>query len=512
MPSSRRKYAIVAAVCLAVLAVLVLVVPRLVDVNRYRPQVAAYLESKTGKPVQIGRLNLTLFPHLAIQIDNFVMENPKGFPAGDFFKAQRIYALLEAGPLWNRKIVIRSLIVEGPVTHLICDTGGHWNFENPPTPASVPAKAPESGKPSFSLGTISQVSIDHGQATVANLLASGRMGPTYFDGQGLACRFQDVNINAMSAPGGDANSSAQAGSAGIVPAANNPSTPVAHGTFHADSLRFGAIQTTAVDAQIRLFPKQAYLEDLALKLAGGNVKGKAAADFSHPNLRYRAQTQFQKIDVAQLLSAFPSASGKMTGTMEGNFNLNGEAAHSANPLSGLQGTGQVKVQNGRMPSLQLNRNLLLLVRVAGVGASSGDPAAFSSVSTDLNLTNQRLSNHNVKIVSTDVNVDASGSVDLSGSNQMDYTGTALVPARQTGLTNLVAGLSGATYANGMLSFPFALQGTIENPRFVLKTGKGSLTGLSGASTSGPSQGGQQSNPIQNLINMFGKKKSTPPKP
>ncbi|HUX10622.1 MAG TPA: AsmA family protein, partial [Terriglobia bacterium] len=79
MPSSRKKYAIVAAVCLAVLAVLVLVVPRLVDVNRYRPQVAAYLESKTGKPVQIGRLNLTLFPHLAIQIDNFVMENPKGF-------------------------------------------------------------------------------------------------------------------------------------------------------------------------------------------------------------------------------------------------------------------------------------------------------------------------------------------------------------------------------------------------------------------------------------------------
>jgi len=507
MSAHTRKLLIVAAIVLGVLAVLVLVVPRLVDVNRYRPQVVAALERATGKPTRIGHLKLTIFPHLAIQVDDFVMENPQGFPAGDFFKARRIYALLEARPLWNRKIVIQSFIVESPVVHLLSDTGGHWNFENPPNPGGA-ASGAGSGQSSFSLGQISNVKIDQGQATVANLLASGQAGPTYFDGQGLSCRLQDVNLNALTA----ADSSQSSNSSRIIPAAENHSAQVAHGTFHADSLRFGTIQATAVNARIQVFSKQAYLDDLALKLAGGSVKGKAASDFSQRNLLYSAQTTFQKVDVAQLLQAFPRASGKMTGTMEGRLDLNGEALHSSDPLSGVQGTGQVIIRNGKLPSLQLNRNLMLLVQVAGVGSPSGDPAAFSSVSTDLNLANQRLASHNIKIVSTDLNAEASGNVVLTGSYPMDYTGTAWVPARQTGLTNLVAGLSGATYANGKLAFPFGLRGTLENPIFVLKTGKGSLQGLSGTSTSGASQGSQPTNTIQNLINLFGRKKSTPPKP
>jgi len=517
MPSPRKKYAIVAAACLAVL---VLVVPRLVDINRYRPQVAAYLENKTGKPARIGHLGLTLFPHLAIRIDNFALENPKGFPAGDFFKAQRIYALIEARPLWAGKIVIQSLIVENPVIHLICGPGGRWNFENPPKPGGGTANGPGPVQPGFSLGKISKVTIDDGQATIANLLASGEMGPAYFDGQGLSCRFRDVNVSALTAPpspaasAGAVNSSpsGQPGSPRILSAGNNPAPPVAHGSFHAGSLRFGAIQAAAVDSQILLFPKQAYLDDLTLQLAGGTVRGKAASDFSQPNLLYSIQSTFQKIDLAQLLSAFPSASGKMSGTMEGNLDLNGEAVHSPDPLSGLQGTGQVNVQNGTLPSLQLNRNLMLLVRMAGIGSPSGDPASFTAISADLNLANQRLVSHNIRIISSDLNVEASGNIVLAGSNPMDYTGTAWVPAKQTGLTSLLAGLSGAAFANGKLAFPFDLQGTLEKPRFVLKTGKGALSGPSGASTSGASQGSPPGNPIQNLINIFSKKKSTPPKP
>jgi uncharacterized protein involved in outer membrane biogenesis len=510
MSARTKKYLIIAAVVLAFLAVLcVLVVPRLIDVNRYRPQVAALLESETGKPARIGRLELTLFPHLAIQVDEFALGNPKGFPRGDFFKAKRIYALLQTGPLWHRQIVIQSLIVEEPVIHLLSNTAGRWNYENPPTPASKKTTASASGGPSFSLGTISQVSIDRGQATIANLLPSGAMGPAYFDGRGLSCRFHDVNINALTAA---TSSSGRSSSGRIIPASSNPAPSVAHGSFHADSLRFGNIQATSVNSDIQIFPKQAYLDDLALKLAGGTVKGKAASDFSRENPLFSAQTSFQKIDVAQLLNTIPDARGTMTGTMEGNLDLHGEAAHSSDPLSGLQGTGKASIVNGRLPTLQLNKNLLFLVRMAGVGATSGDPSSFSSISTDLNLANQQLTSHHVTIVSNDLNVDASGVLDVAKSNLMNYTGTALVPARQGGLTNLVANISGATFANGKLSFPFELHGTLDNPRFSLKTGKGVLGGLT-APASGGAQGAQPANTIQNLMNIFQKKKSTttPPK-
>ncbi len=510
MTGRTREFLIVAGVVLCILVLLgVLLVPRLVDVNRYRPQLAALLESKTGKPAHIGRLELTLFPHLAILVDDFELGNPKGFPSGDFFKAHRIYALLRAGPLWHRKIVVQSLIVEGPVIHLISNTAGHWNFENPPAPAGSNATAPAGSGPGFALGTISSVTIDGGHVTIANLLPSGAMGPTYFDGQGLSCRFQDVNLNALTAQD---SHSPRSGSGSIIPAGSNPAPQVADGSFHADWLRFGNIQATGVASQIQVFPKQAYLDNFKLNLADGKVAGKAASDFSGENPLFSAETSFQKIDVAQLLNMIPSARGKMTGTMEGNLDLHGEATHSSDPLSGMQGAGKVKIQNGKLPTLQLNKNLLFLVRMAGVGATSGDPASFSSVSTDLNLANQRLMSKNVTVVSNDLNVDAAGETNLAQSNQINYAGTAVVPARQGGLTNLVSQISGATFANGKLSFPFDLHGTLDDPQFSLKTGKGILEGLS-APASGSKQGAQPANTLQNLFNMFQKKKSTttPPK-
>lgn len=511
MSAHTKKVLIIAAVVLAFLTLLlVLVVPRLVDVNRYRTQVAALLESKTGKPVSIGRLELTLYPHIAIQVDDFAIGNPKGFPSGDFFRAQRIYALLQAGPLWNRKIVIQSLIVQSPVIHLISNTAGRWNYEGPPTSQTENPGAQSGGGPDFSLGTISEVKIDDGHLTITNLLASGAMGPTYFDGQGLSCRFQNVNLKAL---GAAESSSASHSDSRIIPASKNPARLVANGSFHAGSLRFGNIQATAVDSGIKVFPKQAYLEDLKLTLAGGSVRGEAASDFSGASPLFSARTSFQKIDVAQLLNTIPEARGKMTGTMEGNLDLNGEATHSSDPLSGLRGTGKVNIRNGRLPTLQLNKNLLFLVRLAGVGATSGDPASFRSVSTDLNLANQHLASKNLKIVSNDLNVDAAGETNVAKGNQINYTGTAVVPARQGGLTNLVSQISGATFANGKLSFPFDLTGTLDNPKFSLKTGKGILGGLS-APAKGGRQGAQPANTIRNLIDIFQKKKSTtttPPK-
>jgi len=523
MAGHGKKSLIVAASVLGVLAVLCLwVVPKLVDVNRYRPQVEALLEQKTGKPAHIGRLEFTVLPHLAIEVDNFTLGNPNGFPAGDFIDTRRIYAVLDAGALWHRRIVIESLVVEAPVIHLLSGAGGTWNFENPPHQepgATTPSGPKQAG---FSLGNISMITLDGGLVTIANLLPSGEAGPDYFEGRGISCRFDDVNLSAANAPNAPAamlnrvkpSLLAGLGSPTIVYAAENAPQPIAHGSFKADTLRFGAIQATSVNSQVWVLPKQAYLDNLTLDLAGGSAKGKAVLDFSGQNLRYNIRTIFNNIDVAQLAQAFPNARGKVTGAMQGNLDVQGEATHSADPLSGLEGTGQVTIRNGKLPSLQLSTNLLAIVRLAGLGAASGDPSAFSSISTDLNIANQFLTSHNIQIVSNDVNVDGSGTMALAGSGQINYTGVAKLAARQTGLTDLLANISGATFSNGKLSFPFDLQGTLENPKFILKSARGALGGFSKTSPAAGSQGNNPNNLIQGLTNLFRKKKapSPPPKP
>jgi hypothetical protein len=80
--ANRRKTVLIAVGIVAiVLIALVLVVPALVNVDRYRPRVIAYMQEKTGKQVEIGRLGLTVFP-LALHIDDFGVKNPPIFPAG----------------------------------------------------------------------------------------------------------------------------------------------------------------------------------------------------------------------------------------------------------------------------------------------------------------------------------------------------------------------------------------------------------------------------------------------
>ena len=62
MTMRRKTVLIVVGIAAIALVALIFVVPALINVDRYRPQVISYLQEKTGKQVEIGRLALTFFP------------------------------------------------------------------------------------------------------------------------------------------------------------------------------------------------------------------------------------------------------------------------------------------------------------------------------------------------------------------------------------------------------------------------------------------------------------------
>jgi hypothetical protein len=65
-----------------------------------------------------------------------------------------------------------------------------------------------------------------------------------------------------------------------------------------------------------------------------------------------------------------------------------------------------------------------------------------------------------------VDVDGSGNVSVSGSDELHYQGVATITNRQGFWTNTFASFAGATLTDGQLSFPFRIEGTIENPKFL----------------------------------------------
>lgn len=489
---------------------IIIAVPLLFNFDDYRTQAAAFIEKQTGKPASIGHMALTIFPSVSIRVDDFALGNPRGFPSGDFLKAQRIYVVVDAGALWDRQVVIKSLELDGVTINLLSDVRGKWNFENAAAPSHDPK--PE-GKPLFTLGVISNVRISGGQLSAANLLPSGRPGPNFFEGRSVSLDLSQVNLTPLTESAALEPPTSSGGLfTSVAYAAEREAPLVAQGTLQADLLKFGAFAANSVKTNLRLFPKEVLLDDLNFGCYDGHANGNLDFNFAGQNPRYSTQAKLKGVNVAKLLEAFPDDRGKMTGTLDGAIKLAGEIAHSDDPLAGITGTGQMNISNGQLPTLQLNKNLMMLARLANLGPAAGDPSSFSSIAADLNIANEKISSNKISIVGNGVNIDGAGSMALAGAGALDYQGIASLAAGQNGVSNLLAGLSGATVQNGKLAFPFGLLGTLASPKFILKNatasgGLGAVQGLLGAkqsATSGQTQ--TPANLVQGLSGLFKKKK------
>jgi uncharacterized protein involved in outer membrane biogenesis len=440
MPIRRGTTLIVVGIAAILLIALIFVVPALINVDRYRLPLISYLQERTGKHIEVGRLALTFFP-LTIHIDRIGIENPPIFPAGYIIQVARIDAELTVGALLHRQVVIKSLVLEDPVLNLTSDPDGPWNFENPQSKTSANTSL---------LGPIASVKIKRATVMVSNLLPSHAAGPTFFEAHDLSCELTQVNL------------------AGIIDPSS--SSMDGQGNLQADLLRFGAVEARNLKSKVRLESRHVFFTDVKADVYAGRALGELSFDLSAKNVSFKTAARLSGINLAQLLAAFPNGGGKMAGKMEGDVRLEGEIAHSLRPLAGIRGIGHLTVRNGQLPSLKLNANLMKLAHFNNLGPGKNDPSSFNVITTDLELRDQRISSRAIDIDGYGVDVDGSGTVSVSGSDELNYRGLAEITTKVSFLTNTVARISGATLRDGKLQFPFRIGGTIDSPIF--SKGKG----------------------------------------
>jgi uncharacterized protein involved in outer membrane biogenesis len=436
MTIHRMTRLILAGIVVTLLIAVVFVAPVLLNADRYRSKAISYLEHSTGKTVEIGRVTATFFPRVSIRVEDLAVKSPPLFPTSYILKVARIDAQIDVWALLHRQIVIRSLLLDEPIINLVSDPDGPWNFENP---------GAKSRPSSFPIGLIALVKIKRGHVTVSNLLPSDAAGPVFFEAQEVSSELSNVNAVAI-----------------IDPAST---TLDGQGTLKAAMLRFGSIEAKNLSSNIRLQARHVFFTDVEAETYGGSTSGEFSIKLAGKNASFKTDARMKGIDVAQLLSTFQSARGRMTGKMEGDLKIAGEIEHSVHPWAGLHGTGHLTVRDGQVPSLKLNANLMKLAHYNDLGPAKNDPSSFNFVSTDLELDHERISSKVIDIDGYGVDLDGSGSVSISGSDELNYQGVAEIVSKQGFMTNLFARLAGGTLKDGKLSFPFHIGGTIDNPVF-----------------------------------------------
>lgn len=495
MTRGRKIALIVVCIVVAFIVAASIIAPRLIQVDRYRPEVISLIEQKTGRQVSMSRIGLSVFPVIEITVDNLALANPAGFPAGNWLTIKRVKARLDAHALWRRQIVIRSLDLSQPAVNLLEDSRGQWNYAAPPVRPAPQAADPPPGvserpqsralsssadPPLFSLQQISGVTLEQGSLTMASVLPGGMEGPANVEADGISGAFKNIQL-----------SNTQAGV--TLPA--GASGQLAVKTLHADG-----VVATGLSSPVEVLPAGIKLTNVKFGFYRGKGEAVVTLNLAAPALSYTAQGNLSGVDAAALLAQFPAARGQMTGTAASQFALTGVSTRAPGALAGIEGEGTLTVRQGRVPNLHLDKTLLELANVAQIKAASGDPSAFSSIAIDWHLDRGLLTTRSVRMTGNGINVEGAGSINLNPPERLNYEGVAHLAAATNPLTNLLAGISGASFSNGALNLPFTVTGTINKPVFRLKQnpGQGFVNSLA--------KPGQTPPALQNILKLFQRKK------
>jgi len=228
--ATRKKIALrLIVIVAAVFAALLLLAPVFLNIDRYRPRIISYFEESTGKKVEIERLALTLLPQPSIHISGFGVKSPPLFPPSYVVKVPQADAVVDPRALLHGKVVITSLVLDGPEINLISDPDGPWNFENPES---------KNSKNLFPLGIIDKVVIHRGHVIASNLLPSDAQGPVFLEAHDISSELDSVNLAAI-----------------VNPASRSLD---GYGSWKAARLRFGAVEVTNAKSKFRLESREVF--------------------------------------------------------------------------------------------------------------------------------------------------------------------------------------------------------------------------------------------------------------
>jgi AsmA protein len=153
-----RIVAIVAGSLLALVVIAALALLLFVDPNRYRGDVERLAKEHTARVLAIrGKLELKIFPWLALSVHDVELSNPPGFGARPFMTVQNASIGVKLLPLLAKRLEVSRIRLDGVNVNLV-SRGDENNWKDLSEPEETPER-PSSGSPSQGSVTIEGVAL-----------------------------------------------------------------------------------------------------------------------------------------------------------------------------------------------------------------------------------------------------------------------------------------------------------------------------------------------------------------
>ena len=149
-----KSFLKILAIIIAILVIIVIALPFVIDANTFRPKLESELTDALGRQVKVGNLSLSLLSG-GVAADNISIADDPQFSKSPFVQAKSLKVGVEMVPLiFSRTLNVRNLTLDQPQINLVkSENGEKWNFsslggKNSSAPTHAPKASPNAEKPS----------------------------------------------------------------------------------------------------------------------------------------------------------------------------------------------------------------------------------------------------------------------------------------------------------------------------------------------------------------------------
>jgi len=109
----------------------VVIIPLVVDLNDYKPEIEAAVKDKTGRTLRIeGELDLSVFPWIGVSTGKLTLSNAAGFKEQAFAVIGESDIKVKLMPLLSKEVEVSTVVLKGLELHLAKDAQGVSNWDD----------------------------------------------------------------------------------------------------------------------------------------------------------------------------------------------------------------------------------------------------------------------------------------------------------------------------------------------------------------------------------------------
>ncbi len=500
------KIAIGIGVLFAVLAGVALLLPFIVDLNKYQDQYRPLIEEALNRKVTLEDIRLTIWPRLGARVAGFTVLEDPAFGTGSFTSLASIDVGVKLLPLLSGKVEVEEIALREPVITVIKNKNGVLNAATlgrkgvaaSETPSRAPVPSPDGPLKILALLAVDRVSIAGGKVTYRDgsqakpveytlqdlefLLESVHLGetpslhlatvvqpldvPVSLDGTfGPLKETVDIDAINMQLALGNTSFAITGKTAGpqasimltspVIDTANVPMALPLKKPVEVKNFKL-AVETKGQNLELR---------DLSFELFGGTIAAQGGLVSGAAASPFHGKLAAQGLQLGPAIDAVAETPVSIRGTAGADLSVTGQGFAMPDLTRALEGAGHVAVKDGQIDGVNLLQEAVSILKIAGISVGEARATAFSTIETDLAIKQGVVTLRNMLMDSHDFQATGGGTIGF------DHALNMTVNLRLSeALSQQVAGSSPVArlaVKEGRLTLPLLIGGTLDAPSYGL---------------------------------------------